>query len=131
MADPRFLFISAPSAISGTPAGWARDMLEEGRVALLGAEGIEAVNSVAHYLDQTAIALVRIEPTDELQDETVIAHAGSLPLIWVAEDFRDRVRNWARDRGPMTLLTESRGPLDEDERRRIDRFVAILGRQSE
>lgn len=131
MADPRFLFISAPSAISGTPAGWARDMLEEGRVALLGAEGIEAVNSVAHYLDQTAIALVRIEPTDELQDETVIAHAGSLPLVWVAEDFRDRVRNWARDRGPMTLLSESRGPLDEDERRRIDRFVAILGRQSE
>jgi uncharacterized membrane protein YebE (DUF533 family) len=31
----------------------------------------------------------------------------------------------------MTLLAQSSGPLDDDERRRIDRFVAILGRQSE
>jgi hypothetical protein len=31
----------------------------------------------------------------------------------------------------MTLLSESTGALNEDERRRIDRFVAILGRQSE
>ena len=31
----------------------------------------------------------------------------------------------------MTLLVEARGPLADDERRRIDRFVAILGRQSE
>jgi len=131
MANPRFLFVCAPSAISGTPAGWARELLEEGEVTLLGQEGIDAVNSVAHDLGQTAVALLRTEPTDELQDETVIAHAGSLPLVWVAEAFREPVRAWARERGPMTLLSESHGALDDEERRRIDRFVAILGRQSE
>jgi hypothetical protein len=31
----------------------------------------------------------------------------------------------------MTLLVEADGPLSDDERRRIDRFVATLGRQSE
>jgi hypothetical protein len=106
-------------------------MLEEGEVALLGSEGIDAVNSVAHDLGQTAIALIRAESSDELQDETVIAHAGSLPLVWVARSFSDGVRRWARDRGPMTLLSESGDGLDQDERRRIDRFVAMLGRQSE
>jgi hypothetical protein len=131
MADPRFLFVCAPSALFGTPAGWARELLEEGEVALLGRDGIDAVNSVAHDLGQTAIALLRTEPTDELQDETVIAHAGGLPLVWVAEAFREPVRVWAHARGPMTLLSESDGALDEEERRRIDRFVAILGRQSE
>ncbi len=131
MPEPRFLFVCAPSALSGTPAGWARDILEEGEVALLGSEGIEAVNAVAHDLGQTAIVLVRAERDASLQDETVIAHAGSLPLIWAAGAFSDHVRDWAHDRGPMTLLSETRGALDDDERRRIDRFVAILSRQSE
>ena len=31
----------------------------------------------------------------------------------------------------MTLLVEHDGPLPEEERRRIERFVAILGRQAE
>ena len=31
----------------------------------------------------------------------------------------------------MTLLVEASGPLSTEERRRIDRFVAILGRQAE
>jgi hypothetical protein len=31
----------------------------------------------------------------------------------------------------MTLLVESGEPLSDEQRRRIDRFVAILGRQSE
>jgi len=31
----------------------------------------------------------------------------------------------------MTLLVQSRGALAETERRRIERFVASLGRQSE
>jgi hypothetical protein len=31
----------------------------------------------------------------------------------------------------MTLLVETPGPLSEDERRRIERFVVILGRQAE
>ncbi len=106
-------------------------MLEEGEVALLGSEGIDAVNAVAHDLDQTTIELIRTESTPELQVDTVIRHAGSMPLIWVDGNFTERATTWARDRGPMTLLAESSGPLDDDERRRIDRFVAILGRQSE
>jgi hypothetical protein len=31
----------------------------------------------------------------------------------------------------MTLLVETTGTLDDDERRRIERFLAILARQSE
>jgi hypothetical protein len=106
-------------------------MLEEGEVALLGFEGLGAVNGLAHDLGQTAIALVRAEDTPERQDETVIAYARALPLIWVADAFSEPVQAWARDRGPMTLLTAATGPLDEEERRRIDRFVQILGPQSE
>jgi hypothetical protein len=53
-----------------------------------------------------------------------------LPLVcgW---DFSETVTTWARDRGPMTVLLPTTGPLAEDERRRIERFVAILGRQTE
>ena len=57
--------------------------------------------------------------------------AAALPLVWVADSFTERANSWARDRGPMTLLSQSSGPVDDEERRRIDRFVAILGRQSE
>jgi hypothetical protein len=106
-------------------------MLEEGEIALLGAEGLETIDRVAHELDQRAIVVIRTEQGRTAQDQTVMAHAGVLPLVWVAPDFTDAVRGWARDRGPMTLLSEAAGPLDEEERRRIDRFVAILGRQSE
>jgi hypothetical protein len=106
-------------------------MLREGAVALLGDEGLDAVNTVAHELDQATIALVRIERTPAAQDETVIRYAGALPLVWVAADFSPRVTTWARDRGPMTLLVTAPGPLADEERRRIDRFVAALGRQSE
>jgi hypothetical protein len=129
--EPRFRFVCAPSALSGAPAGWAQELLGEGEVALLASEGLEAVNEVAHELGQPAIALVRTESSRERQDETVIAYAGSLPLVWVAKEFTDNAETWARDRGPMTLLTPASGPLDDDERRRIDRFVAMLGRQSE
>jgi hypothetical protein len=106
-------------------------MLEEGEVALLGSEGIDAVNAVAHDLDQPTIELIRLEATPERQVDTVIQYAGSMPLVWVDRSFTERATQWARDRGPMTLLAQSSGPLDDDERRRIDRFVAILGRQSE
>lgn len=131
MPETRFRFVCAPSALVGTPAGWARDMLEEGEVALLSSEGIEAVDRVAHDLDQRSIVLVRTEQSRDLQDETVMAYAGALPLVWVAADFTATARRWARDRGPMTLLSEATGALGDEERRRIDRFLAILGRQSE
>ena len=31
----------------------------------------------------------------------------------------------------MTLLVESGGPLSDDERKRVERFAVILGRQAE
>lgn len=131
MHEPCFRLVCVPSAIAGTPAGWARELLEEGEVALLASEGLEATNRVAHELGQVAVTLVRTEPTRELQDQTVMSFAGALPLIWVAPDFSDAVTRWAHDRGPMTLLSQAAGSLGDEERRRIDRFVAILGRQSE
>jgi hypothetical protein len=106
-------------------------MLEEGEVALLGDEGLEAVNAIAHQLDQTHIVLIRSEQTAALQDSTVIDYAQALPLVWVAGGFSDDARTWAQERGPMTLLVESAASLDDDDQRRIDRFVASLGRQSE
>jgi hypothetical protein len=123
--------VCVPSALAGTPSGWARDILEEGEVALLSSDGLDAINEVAYELDQAAIALVRTETSRESQDATVMAYAGGLPLVWVAPDFTDAVRGWARDRGAMTLLSAASGPLNAEERRRIDRFLAILGRQSE
>jgi hypothetical protein len=106
-------------------------MLREGEIALLGGEGLDAVNELAHELGQTSILLVRTETATERQDETVIAFAGALPLVWVAAAFSDAAAGWARERGAMTLLVQADGPLSVDERKRIDRFVAILGRQSE
>jgi hypothetical protein len=131
MPSPRFRFVSVPSAISGAPAGWAGELLREGEVALLGEEGLEAIDALAHELQLASIVLVRSGRAPGEQERTVVDYAGSLPLIWVAPSFPDDVSGWAHKRGPMTLLVESDGPLSEEERRRIDRFVAILGRQSE
>ncbi len=131
MPEPRFRFVSVPSALAGAPAGWARDMLEEGEVALLSSDGLETINQVAHELEQITIALVRAEASREQQDATVMAYADMLPLVWVAPDFSDAVQRWAHERGPMTLLSEASGALGDEERRRIDRFLASLGRQSE
>lgn len=107
-------------------------MLHDGEVALLAdAGGMTAIDAVAHSLDLRAVRVVRREDTPALQEETVIAHAASLPLVWIRESFSDAARGWARQRGPMTLLVEVDGALSQDERRRIDRFVALLGRQAE
>jgi len=106
-------------------------MLKEGEVALLGDEGLDAVNAVAHELDLAAVSVIRAESSAERQDATVTAYAAALPLVWVAQEFTEQADTWARERGPMTLLSRSGGPLGDEERRRIDRFVAILGRQSE
>ena len=127
-----FRFVCVPAALKGMPGGWARDMLQEGEIALLADPGgLEAVNGVAHSLGLPSIALVRGERDASRQERTVIAYAGSLPLVWVAPGFSESARRWARERGPMTLLVAAEGPLSDDERRRIDRFVATLGRQSE
>ena len=131
MSEPAFRFISAPSALIGAPAGWAAEMLRAGEVALLAAEGLDGVNQVARDLRQPSISVIRAEADPAAQDRTVIDYAAGLPSIWVAATFSEPVASWARDRGPMTLLVESAQPLSDEERRRIDRFVASLGRQSE
>ncbi len=127
-----FRLVCVASALQASPGGWARDLLEQGEIALLAdSGGLEAVNDVAHALELPSIALVRGEPDGSAQEETVIAYAEALPLVWVAPGFSESARGWARERGPMTLLVAADGPLTDDERRRIDRFVATLGRQSE
>ena len=129
MADPIFRLACVPAALEG---GWAADLLAEGELALLaGAGGLEELTAVAHALDLVSIPLLRTERTAAEQERTVQAYAGSFPLVWIASGFSDGARTWARDRGPMTLLVEADGPLAEDERKRIERFVATLGRQAE
>lgn len=132
MAEPTFRFVCVPSALAGAPAGWAGDMLRDGEIALLAdAGGLEAVSEVAHALGSLSIPLVRREATAAAQEETVMGYAAAMPLVWVADSFSDAARAWARERGPMTLLVAADAPLSAEERRRIDRFVATLGRQSE
>jgi hypothetical protein len=132
MATPIFRLVCVPGALDGAPIGWAAEMLRDGEVALMVDDGgLEAINAVAHALELTAVRVLRREPTTELQEETVIAHAASLPLIWVGSAFGEAARRWARERGPMTLLVEVDAALSAEERRRIDRFVALLGRQAE
>jgi hypothetical protein len=129
---PLFRVVCVSAALDGAPAGWAAEMLRDGDVALLVDEhGLEGINRVAHALDAETVSVVRTEPAPERQDRTVMAHAGALPLVWLGHAFSDPVRAWARDRAPMTLLVEVDGPLPADERARIERFVALLGRQSE
>jgi hypothetical protein len=124
--------VCVPSALRGTPAGWAGEMLRDGEIALLAdGGGFDALNAVAHELGLVSVPLVRSEQTLGRQADTVISYAESLPLVWIAKGFSETVRSWAHARGPMTLLVETDGPLSDDERRRIDRFVAALGRQTE
>jgi hypothetical protein len=132
MADSSFRFVCVASALAGAPGSWAREMLREGEIALLADDGgLEAINEVAHSLGLISVPVVRGEESRSRQEDTVIAHAETLPLVWVSDDFSDTVTAWARDRGPMTLLVAAAAPLSDEERRRIDRFVATLGRQSE
>ncbi len=127
-----FRFVCAPAALEGAPANWAREMLVDGEIALLvDSGGFAAISDVAHSLDLLSVPILRTEQTAARQEQTVIAYAESLPLIWAAGAFSPDATDWAHERGPMTLLVQAIGPLPESERRRIDRFVATLGRQSE
>ncbi len=132
MAVPSFRFVCVPGALGGAPANWAREMLVDGEIALLAdGGGFTAISDVAHSLELASVTVVRTEPTAQRQETTVIAYAQSLPLIWVAGAFSEQATDWAHDRGAMTLLVQAIGSLSQGERRRIDRFVATLGRQSE
>lgn len=132
MTDALFRLACSAGVLESAPEGWVATMLEEGEIALLVDDGgLDAITAVAHDLDLVTIQLLRTEEQPERQERTVMAYAASMPLIWIASGFGDAARRWAHDRGPMTLLVESDGPLSGDERRRIERFVVILGRQAE
>jgi len=132
MADPLFRLVCAPGILDGAPEGWVSTMLEEGEIALLvDGGGLDAISDVAHRLDLVTVALLRAEETPALQERTVMAYAGSKALVWLAPEFGEEAARWARDRGPMTLLVETADPLSADERKRVERFVVILGRQAE
>ncbi|MTD44800.1 hypothetical protein GKE82_10985 [Conexibacter sp. W3-3-2] len=132
MASPNFRFVAPPAALDGITPGWAIEMLRDGEIALVVDDGgLAAIDATAHALDLVTVQVVRTEADQGAQERTVIAYATRLPTIWCAPSFTDGTKEWARKRGPMTLLVEIDGPLPEEERRRIERFVAILGRQSE
>lgn len=130
--DALFRLACAPAVLAEAPPGWVAGILEEGEVALLADEGgLDAITALAHALDLVTVPLLRAEQTPQQQEETVIAYAGGKPLVWVAASFSENAARWARERGPMTLLIESDGPLSEHERKRVERFSVILGRQAE
>ena len=132
MAEPSFRFVCVSTALARAPSDWAREMLREGEIALLAdGGGLGAINEVAHMLGLASVPVVRGEDSASAQEATVIAHADGLPLVWIAAAFSESATAWARDRGPMTLLVTADAPLSDEERRRIGRFVAMLGRQSE
>ena len=129
---PLFRVVSVPAALDGEPAGWAADMLRDGDVALLAdTTGLDGIDRIAHALGSEAVLVVRREQTAERQEQVVIDYAAALPLVWLTGSFSDRARAWARDRAPMTLLVEVDGSLSDEDRGRVERFVALLGRQSE
>ncbi len=132
MIDPLFRVMCNPRALDGAPPDWVATLLEHGELAVLADEGgLKAVTALAHVHGLVTIPVIRTERTPEEQERTVIAYAASRPLVWVGADFSAEAQKWARDRGPMTLLVAAAGPLPEDERRRVERFVAVLGRQAE
>jgi len=132
MADPIFRLVCTPGTLDDAPEGWVGSMLEQGELALLvDAGGLTAISVIAHRLDLVTVPLLRVEASAEEQEATVMRYAGSKALVWVAPTFGETAVRWAHDRGPMTLLVETGAPLSEDERRRVERFVVILGRQAE
>jgi hypothetical protein len=131
MSDLLFRLVCPPAVLTGSPDGWAAEMLQGGEVAVLVDEGgLSTIDAVARTLDATTVSVLRTEDSPAAQERTVMQHAGDLALIWVAPSFGDEARAWAQDRGPMTLLVELDGALSEQERRRIERFVSILSGQA-
>ena len=132
MADPLFHLVCAPRVLAAAPEGWVAAMLEEGDIAVLADDGgLDAITALAHTLDLVTIPVLRAEDTRERQEATVMAYAGAKPIVWIAPQFGDEATRWAQRRGPMTLLVEAAAPLSDDERKRVERFAVILGRQAE
>ena len=132
MSDRVFRLVCRAAALDGAPEDWTGMVLSQGEITLLVDDGgLDAFNAVAHALGLVSVPVLRSEATAEAQEQTVVEHAGRMPLVWVADAFSESARAWARERGPMTLLVQSGGALPETERHRIERFVASLGRQAE
>jgi hypothetical protein len=132
MTDTVLRLVSFAEVLADTPQAWARELLADGEIAVLGGEGgLADVDRVAQHLDLVSVPVLRGGESPTAQDEIVIAFAGSLPLVWIAPAFSEHVVAWARDRGPMTLLVTADGALPQDEQRRVARFASSLGRQSE
>lgn len=132
VADPLFRLACAPTVLEAAPGDWVATRLAEGELALLpDGGGMDAVTALAHALDLVVVPVLRAEQTPDQQEATVIAYAEARPLVWIAASFSEQARQWAHRRGPMTLLIESAGPLSADERKRVERFAVILGRQAE
>jgi hypothetical protein len=129
---PNFRMVCTPAALAGAPSGWAAETLRDGELALLVDDGgLEAINAAAHALDLVTVPIVRQEATATEQAQTVIAFAASFPFVWVGAGLTDDERAWARERRPMTLLVEVDGSLADSERVRVERFIALLARQTE
>ena len=132
MADPLFHLVCAPGVLAAAPDGWVATMLEEGDIAVLADDGgLDAITALAHALDLVTIPVLRAEDTREQQEATVMTYAGAKPIVWIAPEFGEEATRWAHQRGPMTLLVEAAQPLSDDERKRVERFAVILGRQAE
>ncbi len=131
MTSSLFRLVCGPAVLTNAPAGWASEMLRDGEVAIApDADGLASVHAVARALDTTAVAVLRGEEDAATQERTVMAHADALALVWIAPRFSDEARAWAQKRAPMTLLIDADGDLPADERRRVERFVAILSGQA-
>ncbi len=132
MPDPLFRLACAPAVLDSASDAWVATMLQEGELALLADDGgLAAITALAHTLDLVVVPVLRAEQTPAQQEATVIAYAEAKPLVWIAPSFSDEATRWAHQRGPMTLLLEADGPLSEEERKRVERFAMILGRQAE
>jgi hypothetical protein len=77
------------------------------------------------------VPLLRTEDEPSQQDATVMSYAHWPAVSPKPPAIQTSGVDRAHRRGPMTLLVETAGPLSDEERRRIDRFVVILGRQAE
>jgi len=132
MPGTLFRLVCTPATIDAAPEGWVGEMLEEGELALVADDGgLDAISAVAHHLDLVTLPLLRTEEGSEEQEATVMRYADGKPLVWIASSFGETAREWAQARGPMTLLVDTAQPLTDHERRRVERFVVILGRQAE
>ncbi len=132
MADTLFRLACAPGVLAAAPDGWVAAMLEEGEVAVLADDGgLDAITALAHDLGMVTVPVLRAESTAEQQEATVMAYAAAKPLIWIAGSFGEAARDWAHKRGPKTLLVDATAALSDDERKRVERFAVILGRQAE